>query len=371
MYLHRDDFASQTGPSFESALLTIEPVERKSYQQMEFAPLINPRAHHLEGKWMITNAQLEQQYYALLNVLAHRATPREEDLLALSYYLLLQDRVGEAMQYFGQVKADALPSRIQYDYLQAYLAFYREDPAAAATIAAQYKDYPVETWRERFAVVASQASEIAGANAPATDKQPGQDALAAQEPQLDLEVKEDVLLVRYANLKSCEIRFYPIDLEMLFTRSPFALADTNVVAGVKPLATLTVTFDATKNQIEVALPAEFAARHVIVKAEAAGINRSGIRYASSLVSQLIERYGQVQVTAKADGKPLPKVYVKVFAQMQSGETVFYRDGYTDLRGRFDYASSSTLDIAQVKQFAILVISEDAGARVLTAAPPAR
>ena len=43
----------------------------------------------------------------------------------------------------------------------------------------------------------------------------------------------------------------------------------------------------------------------------------------------------------------------------------------DLRGRFDYASSSTLDIAQVKQFAILVISDEAGARVLTATPPAR
>ncbi len=86
---------------------------------------------------------------------------------------------------------------------------------------------------------------------------------------------------------------------------------------------------------------------------------------------MIERYSQVQVTGKADGKPLPKVYVKVFAQMQNGETVFYRDGYTDLRGRFDYASSSTLDIAQVKQFVILVISEEAGARVLTATPPAR
>lgn len=362
---------SQSGPCFESPLLAIEPVERKTYQHMEFAPLLNPRAHHLEGKWMITNAQLEQQYNALLNVLAHRAAPRQEELLALTYYLLLQDRVGEAMAYFEQVKAETLPARIQYDYLQAYLAFYREDPAAAATIAAQYKDYPVDTWRERFAAVAAQASEIAGANAPATDKQPGQDALAAQEPQLDLEVKEDSLLIHYGNLKSCVLSFYPIDLEMLFTRSPFALADTSVVAGVKPLATLTVTFDTAQSQVEVGLPAEFAARHVIVKAEAGGINRSGIRYASSLVAQLIERYGQVQVIGKADGKPLPKVYVKVFAQMQTGVTVFYRDGYTDLRGRFDYASSSTLDIAQVKQFAILVISEEAGARVLTAAPPAR
>lgn len=368
---YRDDFVAQSGPCIESALLNIEPVERKTYQHMEFAPLLNPRAHHPEGKWMITNDKLEQQYTSLVRVLAHRTAPRQEDLLALTYYLLLQDRVEEALIYFGQVKVDQLPARIQYDYLQAYLAFYREDSAAAAVIAAQYKDYPVDTWRERFAAVAAQASEIAGANAPATDQQPGQDALAAQEPQLDLEVKEDALLIHYANLKSCELSFYPIDLEMLFTRSPFALADTSVVAGVKPMATLTVTFGDAKNQLEVPLPAEFATRHVIVKAEAGGIHRSGIRYASSLVAQLIERYGQIQITGKVDGKPLPKVYVKVFAQMQSGERIFYRDGYTDLRGRFDYASSSTLDIAQVQQFAILVISDEAGARVLTAAPPAR
>jgi hypothetical protein len=304
-------------------------------------------------------------------VLAHRTAPRQEDLLALSYYFLLQDRVEEAIASFGRVKAEELPSRLQYDYLQAYLDFYREDPEAASAIAAQYKDYPVDSWRERFATVAAQAEEIRGAATPGGDKQANQDALAAQEPQLDLEVKEDMLLLHYNNLTTCQVSFYPIDLEMLFTRSPFAMAGADVVAGVKPLASQTVTFDQAQRQVEVPLPAEFAQRHVIVKVEAGGISRSGIRYASNLVAQLVERYGQVQVTSKADGKPLAKVYVKVFAKMNSGETLFYRDGYSDLRGRFDYASSSTLDVAGVQEFALLVISEELGARVLTAAPPAR
>lgn len=368
---YRDDFVAQSGPCIESALLNIEPVERKTYQHMEFAPLINPRAHHPEGKWMITNDKLEQQYTSLIRVLAHRAAPRQEDLLALSYYFLLQDRVDEAIASFGRVKTEELPSRLQYDYLQAYLDFYREDPEAASAIAAQYKDYPVDAWRERFATVAAQAEEIRGAATPTGDTPANQDALAAQEPQLDLEVKEDALLLHYNNLASCQVSFYPIDLEMLFTRSPFAMAGADVVAGVKPLATQSVTFDPAQREVEVPLPAELAQRHVIVKVEAGGINRSGIRYASNLVAQLVERYGQVQVTSKADGTPLSKVYVKVFAKMNSGETLFYRDGYTDLRGRFDYASSSTLDVAGVQEFALLVISEELGARVLTAAPPAR
>lgn len=368
---YRDEFIAETGPAVDSALLTIAPVERKLYQHIEYAPLINPRAHHLEGKWMITNAQLARQYTALMNVIAHRPAPRPEDLLALAYYLLLQDRIGEAMQYFARLAPDQLPSRIQYDYLQAYLAFYREDPAAAATIAARYTDYPVEDWRKRFAEVAAQAAEIAGASAAAGEGRPDQDALAATEPQLDLEVNEDALLINYRNLESCEVSFYPIDLEMLFTRSPFAPAGSNIFAGVKPLATHTVALDPSKTQMDVPLPLEFAANHAVIKIEAAGISRTEIRYASNLVAQVIERYGQVQVTGEAVGNPLSGVYVKVFARMRNGQVLFYRDGYTDLRGRFDYASSSTLDIAEVDDFALLVIGEGHGARVVTAAPPAR
>ena len=119
------------------------------------------------------------------------------------------------------------------------------------------------------------------------------------------------------------------------------------------------------------MPADFANRHVIIKAEANGLSRSDIRYASQLLTQRVERYGQIRVTRKADNAPLSKAYVKVFAQLHNGEELFYRDGYTDLRGRFDYASSSTLDLNSVAEFSLLVISDELGANVLTAAPPVR
>lgn len=38
------------------------------------------------------------------------------------------------------------------------------------------------------------------------------------------------------------------------------------------------------------------------------------------------------------GKWLPKVYVKVYCKSKNGKMVFYKDGYTDIRGKFDYAS---------------------------------
>ena len=49
--------------------------------------------------------------------------------------------------------------------------------------------------------------------------------------------------------------------------------------------------------------------------------------------------------------------------MQDGTVKFYKDGYTDLRGRFDYTSLSTNELDFVKKFSLLVLSEEHGAVV--------
>jgi hypothetical protein len=55
--------------------------------------------------------------------------------------------------------------------------------------------------------------------------------------------------------------------------------------------------------------------------------------------------------------------------MASGEVKLYKDGYTDLRGRFDYTSLNTSEIGSVERFAVLVLSDTAGAVVREVAPP--
>jgi hypothetical protein len=84
---------------------------------------------------------------------------------------------------------------------------------------------------------------------------------------------------------------------------------------------------------------------------------------------VVEGYGPVRVTV-AD-KPLSSAYVKVYARMQGGKIRFYKDGYTDLRGRFDYASLNTNEIEHVEEFSLLVVSEANGAVVKKARPPQR
>lgn len=47
-----------------------------------------------------------------------------------------------------------------------------------------------------------------------------------------------------------------------------------------------------------------------------------------------------------------------------------RDGYTDLRGKFDYVTlTSTADMSSVVRYSLLVASRDKGAVMLQASPP--
>ncbi len=48
---------------------------------------------------------------------------------------------------------------------------------------------------------------------------------------------------------------------------------------------------------------------------------------------------------------------------------FHKDGYTDHRGKFDYASVSTPEHSPIAKFGILVLSETQGALIREVAPP--
>ena len=108
---------------------------------------------------------------------------------------------------------------------------------------------------------------------------------------------------------------------------------------------------------------------VLVEITAAGKTRSGAYYANAMDVKFTENYGQVRVADGADGKPLSKVYVKVYARLADGSVKFHKDGYTDVRGRFDYVSVNTPERQPVQRFSVLVLSEDRGAVIREAAPP--
>ena len=121
---------------------------------------------------------------------------------------------------------------------------------------------------------------------------------------------------------------------------------------------------------DAAFDAEISERFgaLIAQAVAGGLRKTATVFAGDVQVEVIANYGQVRVTDAA-GKPLAKAYVKVYGRKEGGEAVFYKDGYTDLRGRFDYSSLNTNDLDAVAKFAVLVMSDDHGAIVKEANPP--
>ena len=370
----RDDFVSQCGAAIDSPLLTLDPVLRKTYQHMEYSPLVNARAHKLGPRRVIVNERLAAQYTRLLNVLACRPVLDQHDLMSVTYYLLLQDKIEDGLAYLAKVQPAELDTRLQYDYFACCAAFYTEEPDKAAAIASSYEAYPVDRWRKLFANVLAQAEEITSARTAVINEKSReqlQDQLAQTEPDFEFKVEAKQITVTYQNLAACRVAYYPMDVEMLFSRSPFVKQGADHFSTIRPNFVEDRELPADQTTATFDLPERFRSSNVMVEITAGGKKKTQAYYASNLAVQVIENYGQLRVTSLETGQPLPKVYVKAYARMQGGEVKFYKDGYTDLRGRFDYSSLNTDELDYVERFALLILSETDGAAVREAAPPKR
>ena len=176
--------------------------------------------------------------------------------------------------------------------------------------------------------------------------------------------------MRYRNLTEVTVNYYPVDLEFLFSSSPFVSQDAGRFGNIRPNRSERIMLPADREEQTIALPGEFQNANVLVEVNGGGQSKSAAVYANALDVQVSEGFGQLTVSRNGDKRPLSNVYVKVFAD-RNGAPEFYKDGYTDLRGKFDYASLSTGDLDSTRRFAILVMSDNHGALVKEAKPPAR
>ena len=371
--LMQREFLDRCGLFLESPLVTLDPVARRTWQHLEYKPLVNNRSHPVGGQRRILNESILTQYRNFLHVLSQKPALDAEDTLGTVYYLFLQDRAEEAMARLATVAADAVPTRMQHDYATAYAAFYRSDVPAARAIAARYAAYPVDRWRERFAAVAAQADEIEGKAPAVTDEQSRdqqQAKLAAAEPVLDLATEGTTVKLSYRNLEAVTVNYHQMDLEFLFSTNPFVSSEGGGFSIIRPNRSERLVLPADRNELSFELPREFQGKNVLIEVVGGGKKRSQAIFANQLRTSVSENFGILTVRHAADDRPLPKVYVKVYAMTDAGPQ-FYKDGYTDLRGKFDYASVSTTDIGNAREFSILVMSDEHGATVLRAPVPRR
>ncbi|RMG10209.1 MAG: hypothetical protein D6731_17895 [Planctomycetota bacterium] len=370
--LHEESFLDLCGPALESPLLVSDPVERGRYEHLEYFPLVNARAHRLGGRLRILNDRFAWQYRRTLELLSARPAPTHEDFLALATYLFFQDRVSEATKALARIDPEAIAERLQYDYLQAYAALHRGELEEARRFAAQHAEHPVPRWRKRFRSVLAHVREAEGG--PAEDdprarrREDRLDALAASEPSLEVSSEGGELLLRYRNLRRCRVNVYGMDVELLFSRQPFVQREATQAFFVEPNHSEEVELPADREELRLPLPPAYAEANALVEVRGGGLRRTLARYARRLSVRFLERYGQLSVHDPA-GRPLPAVYVKAYARTHAGAVRFHKDGYTDVRGRFDYVTLSTGALDEIARFAVLVLSEEHGALVQEVDPP--
>ncbi len=371
---HAESFIQETGDYLDSRLLSIDPVARRTYEFREYRPLVNARRHPLGRRREILNDRFYEQYHHFLKVLSYHRSLNDEYQIAAVYYLLLQDRVAEAIAFFDQVNPENLPTKLQYDYCAAYIAFYRENLELAKDIAARHSHHPVDRWRNAFLSISNQLDEIAGGTvkiADEDDQQQRQTKLAATESTFNFTLEGTNVKLRAQNLSQVRVNYYLMDIELLFSRNPFVQKFSGEFSAIKPNQTQIVKLPEGKPEHTFEIPEDLQNQNVLVEIVGAGETQTETYYANSLAVQIIENYGQLRVRQAKTGNAEAKAYVKVYARMKDGREVFYKDGYTDLRGLFDYVSLSTDKLDGVDRFAILVLSEDHGAVVRETTPPKR
>ncbi len=395
---HKDAFVSQCGPFLSSKLVLLDPIERRAYEHLEYSPLVNQRAHKLGNDFRIANPAVRSQYTRFLDILAHKPALDPMDTMTVSYHLFLQDRVDEALGRFHSVDAKTLPTQIQHDYFRCYADFYEGNLADARTVAAKYAAHPVTRWRTLFSEVTSQLDEIEG-KAPAgkgdkPDREKQQAELAATEPTFDFKVEKQTISMNYKNLGDVTVNYYLMDPEFSFSSNPFVSEDASRFSIIKPNKSAVQALAKDKDALDIPLPAEFAKANVLIEIVGAGQRKAQAYHANTLKLTLTENYGRIEARDTATDKPVARAYIKVYARLKNGTVRFYKDGYTDLRGRFDYASLNgggaqpqpgpaeaapkngldyqmlkPAELGNVEKLSILILSETNGAATREVKPP--
>jgi hypothetical protein len=389
---HQPGWMESMGPSTRGALGEWESRNHYLDPWLEYLPLVVARRHQLGGSIVIPNERLEGEYRRLLVRILHHPAIEDRDRMECTVYMLAQNRIADAIAQFEQIDRARLDGTLFYDYLDAYLDFHRKRYDRAAQIASKYLDLGSRRWRERFAEIVRQVRQRDGRVDDGEDhltsldaakmaddpvqrllletRQSEMGAIADRQPVANLVQEEGRWILVHRNLNKVQVRYFLIDLEMLFSRRPFLQEEATQRIPIRPNQEEWLELDPAGGRKELKLPEGLANRTLRIEVASDRVLDSKLVPASDLEVAMVPAYARLQVTDR-QGKPLEEVYVKVYARHRDGSVRFYKDGYTDLRGQFDYGSLSTPDLETVDRFALLIAHPQGGAVLRQSEPPAR
>jgi phage anti-repressor protein len=323
-----------------------------------------------------------------LNYIKAKGKLSAKEHLVWAFYLLLQERIDDSIKIFKMInelfgKEDVKEFQLQYDYFLAYLDLFiggdSNNPyQVAKEICGKYIDYQVISWRNMFIDLANylegEEEEESTDNTITMDKSKEVNVVkqneknAKKEEQLLLSLfwsrEEQYPVLEYDNLVETvvKLKYYDIDMEVAYSNSPFIQQSNSVYSLIKPNAIEEIHIkpeELTKGKVNIVVPKELRGKNVWIFASTKEKTSSLLFNENKIEVLVYEEYGQLKVVNE-DGKPLPKVYIKVYAKSKAANVAFYKDGYTDFLGRFEYMSVSSGNKSKddVVKLAIYVKSND-------------
>jgi hypothetical protein len=202
--------------------------------------------------------------------------------MRLSYYLILQQRIKDATTVYNKIDKNKLIGNelssleLQYDYLTAYLDFSNGYPKfeKARAISKKYKDISISSWKNMFNEIEDQLNEYdkkLDFDEKITEEE--KESLKSEkhkgelEESLNIELKDQSININYRNVSTITIKYYLIDIEILFSRSPF-VKKTKVDFGlVKPQKIETIKVENTKieNKYLLNIPEELKNKNFFIE----------------------------------------------------------------------------------------------------------
>ena len=380
------DILKSIGHEFDLLFLKLDKTNNAHIlNHLDYYPILKNRIFKLPKSKSILTTQLRDTYEDYVSYLITLEKINDYEYMRLCYYLILQQRIKEATIIYNKIDkknivGDKLSSlELQYDYLTAYLDFSNGYPKfeKAREIVKKYKDIAISNWKNMFNEIEDQLNEYDGKVNFDEEINKEQDELskkdkfkAESEEALNIEIKDQIINIIYKNISEIKVKYYLIDIEILFSRSPF-VKKTKVDFGfIKPQKVDIIKLEKKHNENKYILniPEELKNKNFYIEISSGKIKENEIYYSSLLKYSVIESIGEIKVMSP-ELKPLPKVYVKCFCETNSGQIKFYKDGFTDLRGKFDYISLNTDLINDVNKFSMLMVSKEFGSIIVSCNPP--
>ena len=406
---NNDDLISDLGYDYKSSLYSYTDIDDAIIRpHLEYSPLYNARKHPFGNKGKntessIANKEFKETYGKfIIDLLSLRELTIKEKL-ELSYYLILQDRMEEALNILSKIKKEEVEDnknksyRIQYDYINAYLDFCFGYPEFkfAKSLCSKYKDFPLEYWNEKFNEIESQLFEyekkekisMDNIASDSDDKKKLNKELREKEPKISFNIdkKEAKITLIHSNISKIDIKLYLVDLETMFTRNPkisdLINRDQNSVESgdienfgmVQPNYSETIIIPKEKvnskdNITTYEIPQDYRNKNLFIEVKVESIKLFDLCLSSNLVVIITESLGELKVIDN-NLQSVIKAYVKVYVELKDNEVQFYKDGYTDLNGKFNYLALNTDQLKKAKKFYIFVSEEKQGAVIKECYPP--